>query len=358
MDDGQAPATHATYRCGAIVIDAGLRQVLIDGQPARLGARAFDVLLALVERRERVVTKRELLDLVWPRLVVEENNLQVHVVALRKLLGPQAIATIPGRGYRFVGPIEIQDETLLPPSPQHPNAPASLVSHGNLPAPPPLIGREDDLAQVTALLRDHAVVSIVGAGGIGKTSLGLAVAAALDGDAYPQGRWWVELAAINSGVEIPALIAATLGVPLGDKRAPPAALAAALSSQAMLLVLDNVEHLADQVATLVDTLRRAAPAVRVLVTSQELLKCAGEQAYRLGSLSLPEPDAVLAPEDAVQHGAVALFVERAHALDARFRLGADNLAAVLDICRRLDEQRHGTMLDSVFGREHGVRLGQ
>ena len=82
------------------------RQVLIDGTPAKIGARAFDVLLALVERRERVVSKRELMEFVWPKLVVEENNLLVHMVALRKLLGPHAIATIPGRGYRFVMPVD------------------------------------------------------------------------------------------------------------------------------------------------------------------------------------------------------------------------------------------------------------
>lgn len=77
------------------------RQVLIDGRPAALGARAFEVLNVLIERRDRAVTKDELLDLVWTGVVVQENNLQVQVSALRKLLGANAIATIPGRGYRF-----------------------------------------------------------------------------------------------------------------------------------------------------------------------------------------------------------------------------------------------------------------
>src|SRR5215475_13228152 len=95
-----------TYRCGAIEINAMQRTVSIDGTPAKIGARAFDVLLTLVERRDRVVPKRELMDLVWPRLVVEEGNLLVHIVTLRKLLGPRAIATIPGRGYRFVMPVD------------------------------------------------------------------------------------------------------------------------------------------------------------------------------------------------------------------------------------------------------------
>jgi len=89
------------YRFGSVEIRPSERQVFVEGRPAALGSRAFDVLLALVERRDRVVTKNELLDLAWPGLVVEENNLQAQVSSLRRVLGPQAIATIPGRGYRF-----------------------------------------------------------------------------------------------------------------------------------------------------------------------------------------------------------------------------------------------------------------
>ncbi len=89
------------FRFGAARLDVARRQLQIDEKPAKLGARAFDVLLALVERRDRAVDKNELFELVWPGVVVEENNLQVHISTLRKLLGPQTIATIPGRGYRF-----------------------------------------------------------------------------------------------------------------------------------------------------------------------------------------------------------------------------------------------------------------
>jgi len=89
-----------SYRFGRFELRPSIRQLLIDGRSAALGARAFDVLHALVARQDRLVTKDELLELVWPGLVVEENNLQVHISTLRKLLGPQAIATIPGRGYR------------------------------------------------------------------------------------------------------------------------------------------------------------------------------------------------------------------------------------------------------------------
>jgi len=316
------------YRSGAIEIDAVQRSVLIDGTPAKMGARAFDVLLALVERRDRVVPKRELMDLVWPRLVVEEGNLLVHMVALRKLLGAQAIATIPGRGYRFALPVDaVIGDGLAEPGPSSPSI------QGNLPASPALFGRAQDLDAVDSLLHEHAVVSIVGAGGIGKTRMALAVAAAA-GLELPDGRWWVELAAINEGAQVPNGICGALGMqlPAGRPR-PQEALAMALATKSLLLVLDNCEHLADDIAPLIDLLRAHAPNVRLLITSQESLKCCDEQVYRLGALAVPASAQL---EEATEFGAVALFVERAHAVDSRFRLANDNVEVVVDICRRLD----------------------
>ena len=316
------------YRCGTIEIDAVRRLVSIDGTPAKIGARAFDVLLALVERRERVVSKHELMDLVWPNLVVEENNLLVHMVALRKLLGPRAVATIPGRGYRFALPIDaVSGGVFAAPAPSRPQA-----IRGNLPASPPLFGRAQDLDAVQALLRENAVVSIVGAAGIGKTRLALAAAAASRFES-PDGHWWVELAPINEGTQVPSSIAGALGVQLPSGRLPDESLAILLASKHLLLILDNCEHLADDIAALIDLLRARAPSVRVLVTSQESLKCRDEQVYRLGALAVPASAQL---EDAAQFGAVALFVERAHAVDSRFRLANDNVAVVVDICRRLD----------------------
>src|SRR5690349_24568160 len=131
MDDARPVRSNSRYRSGAIEIDAMQRSVLIDGTPAKVGSRAFDVLLALVERRERVVPKRELMDLVWPRLVVEEGNLLVHMVALRKLLGPRAIATIPGRGYRFMMPVEVDNGRSAVDF-----LPISTPTPGNLPTSP------------------------------------------------------------------------------------------------------------------------------------------------------------------------------------------------------------------------------
>jgi predicted ATPase/DNA-binding winged helix-turn-helix (wHTH) protein len=327
MDDARPTRSNSRYRSGTIEIDATQRSVLIDGTPAKVGARAFDLLLALVERRERVVPKRELMDLVWPKLVVEEGNLLVHMVALRKLLGPRAIATIPGRGYRFVMPLDAVDSSGSAEA-----APSAGATRGNLPPSPALFGRAQDLDAVDALLREHMVVTIVGASGIGKTRLALAAAA----DArieFSDGRWWVELAPVTESSQLPTTIAGALGVQLSSGRSPNEMLAMALVGKNLLLVLDNCEHLADDIAPLIDLLRERAPNVRLLVTSQESLKCRDEHVYRLGPLAVPAGAEL---EEAAQFGAVALFVERAHAVDFRFRLANDNVAVVVDICRRLD----------------------
>ena len=329
-------------RHDAIEIRPAERQVRINGKPAALGARAFDLLMALYERRERVVAKNELLDLVWPGLVVEENNLQVQVSSLRKLLGPCAIATIPGRGYRFTLPDEALVRRRGTPSStaqaagdvaaDDADASAGDQPRGNLPASPPMFGRDDDLAAVAALLDEHPVVSIVGAGGIGKTRLALAVARGCS-LGTPEGRWWVELAPLADGAQVPATIAGALGLQLAGGRSPADALATTLARHRALIVLDNCEHVADAVAGVVASLRAQAPGVRLLVTSQELLKCVDEQAYRLASLAVPDSTDL---EAASRCGAVALFIARAHAADPRFVLGADNVAAVIDVCRRLD----------------------
>ena len=142
------------------------------------------------------------MDIVWPKLVVEENNLLVHMVALRKLLGPQAIATIPGRGYRFTMPVEEVANANSNDAMQAGDVPrAAALSpavRGNLPTSPELIGRAQDLDAIAALMLGHAVVSIVGAGGIGKTRMALAVANSVTSE-FPDGRWWVELAPVYEG---------------------------------------------------------------------------------------------------------------------------------------------------------------
>ena len=302
---------------GAVRLDVEQRRLLVDGQPAKLGTRAFDVLLALIERRDRTISKNELFDLVWPGVVVEENNLQVHISALRKLLGPQVIATIPGRGYRFTAKLDSSSSEGAPATPPH-----AAVS-----PQPELFGRADDLSAVTELLHEHALVTVIGAGGIGKTRLA-EVVAATQRDDFSDGVWWVELSQLNDSSLVAAAIAQVLGVRTSDDRPVLQTVISLLRNQHALLVLDNCEHLLDAVTECVRTLLNECHQLRVFVTSQEALHTPQEHVYRLRGL--PADSASGTP------AAVALFVARAQAADPRLRVSDSHLATIAEICRRLD----------------------
>src|SRR4029453_12601901 len=158
------------------------RQLVRDGTPVKLGGRAFDVLVALVEKRDGTVSKNELMDLAWPTVVVEENNLEVQIVTLRKLLGYAAITTVPGRGYRFTLPVAAEGFTETSQSnaiEARDTQPAAFAKSGYVPLPRPasmLVGRQADRDAVTSLLLNHRLVTLTGAGGIGKTRLAIDVA--------------------------------------------------------------------------------------------------------------------------------------------------------------------------------------
>jgi predicted ATPase/DNA-binding winged helix-turn-helix (wHTH) protein len=336
----------ATYRFGRFELNPSTRQVLVDEQAASLGARAFDVLQALIERRDRLVAKAELIDLVWPAVVVEENNLQVQISALRKILGAEAIATVPGRGYRFALPVEADggDATTTSPGISRISAESSfldpalrsrvLTSGAGFPERlPPLFGRAMDLAALRELLSLHELVTIVGPGGIGKTRLAVAVADVLRDDLM-RSVGWVDLAPLADPTLIPATIAGVFGLSLDERRQPLEALVAALKKRSLLIVLDNCEHLTDAVAMIASALLAGTQDVRLLATSRASLRIPDEQLYRLGPLTVPAGKA--SAQEAAEHGAVALFVARARAVDRRFEINEKSVAAVVEVCAQLD----------------------
>ena len=311
------------------------RRLLRDGEPVRLGARAMDLLLVLVTHRDRMVTKGELLDLVWPGLVVEEANVQVQVSALRKALGSSAVATIPGLGYRLSLAIDedAAQAPLAPPAEAFESPGDRLSPLTSLPPIlEPLIGRDDDLSVLSRLMEQHRLVTVTGAGGIGKTRL--AHAACLEFAArYPDGVCWVDLAALATGERIVPGIARVARVSLGKGKGLPE-LVGALSRRRLLLVLDNCEHLVAPLAMVVEAILAGAEQMRILATSQQPLKIKGEHIYRLMPLEVPPPGVGL--EQARRFGALALLESRTAAADGRFVLMAANLDRAIELCRQLD----------------------
>jgi predicted ATPase/DNA-binding winged helix-turn-helix (wHTH) protein len=363
----------ACFEFGRFRVRPRQRQLLADGAPVELGSRAFDVLLVLLEARGSLVTKDELLDRVWPGTVVEENNIQVQISTLRKALGEDRnlIVTVPLRGYRFTAEVRAANcaadaeasaapgfttpDVERPPLTNLPAAPSNCV--GREPngraiwaaavAPPPgaatnlpepvseLIGREAEIKEILDLATAHRLVTLTGAGGIGKTRLGLEVARLLL-PKFANGAWLVELASLSDPDLVPATVAMALELRLPAGAVSTEGIANALGSQHLLLVLDNCEQVIDAVAALAEVLLRTNAALHVIVTSREPLAAEGESIYRVPPLGVPG-EGTEDIEDVLEHGAVRLFVARARAAHGHFFVPNRRiLAAAAAICRHLD----------------------
>jgi predicted ATPase/DNA-binding winged helix-turn-helix (wHTH) protein len=313
------------------------RVLLRDGKPLRLGSRALDLLIALVDSGKDLISKEDLLKRVWPDTFIEEANLRVHVAALRKLLGDegtgdQYIGTVAGRGYCFVAPVVRLDNVAGNPV-SVPPPPAEAARH--LPASiTRVIGRSESVDAISNQLARRRFVTIVGPGGIGKTTVALAVAAHLV-DSYAHRVCFVELASLSDPRLIPGALASVLGLTtLGDQPLP--ALVTHLQNKSMLMVLDNCEHALDAVVVLAESLLRGAPGIHLLATSRQPLRGEGEFLYHLAALAVPPRDDKPSISEAFGFSAVELFAERAAASLDSFELTGANVATVVDICHRLD----------------------
>ena len=327
-----------SYRFNSFELRPAQRLLLDGGAPLVVGARAYDLLLVLIEQRDRVVPHHELLSVVWPGLVVDENNLRQHVSSLRKLLGADAVLTVPGRGYRFGR--ELDEGISTPPAATPISAASTDLPHAaavnNLPAnKPTLIGREEDLASVLALLSGTHLLSLVGAGGVGKTRMALEVADRVAPE-FPDGVCIVELAPVTDASLVVATVAGTLDVHEEATRPLLDTLLEFLRRRRMLLILDNCEHLIEASAAFAEQVLRCSAGTRTLATSREALGVAGEIAWRLPSLRIAPPETLRSVDALLDYPASRLFVDRAQAAAPTFRLTLDNMAAVAQICLRLD----------------------
>lgn len=301
------------------------RLLLVDGRPMTVGSRAFDLLCVLAARAGQVVTKAELLDAAWPGLVVEENNVSVQVAALRKLLGPGTITTVSGIGY-LLGDTVVDANAPTAPS-------AAPAPRAALPVEDELVGRTQELATLREWCRERPLVTIVGTGGVGKTSLARAVVALVAAqDACPIH--WVDLTPVRDEIQFLAALGKVLGIDAGGYAEARGQLLRALGTLEAVVALDNCEQVLAEVAAFVTEARGAAPAVRWLATSQAPLHVNHETVYRLTPLEVPETG--VSATEAATSGAMALLVRRVVALDPAFVLTEAGLATAVDLCRQLD----------------------
>jgi predicted ATPase/DNA-binding winged helix-turn-helix (wHTH) protein len=317
-------------------------RILLKGREAvDVGSRALDVLIALVESAGEVVGQRELMVRAWPKVVVGDGSLRVTIAGLRKALGDgqdgmRYIANVTGRGYCFVAHVDRSKAQPLasPPLPRLISEPRPVLKH-KLPARPArMVGRDGAVDTLSMLLASRRFVSVVGPGGMGKTTVAISIAHALL-DEFGGAVYFVDLGAVTDATLVPSAVAAVLGV-FGQAQDPLPGLLAFLAGRRLLLVLDNCEHVIDAAASLTERLHREVPQVHILTTSRESLRVEGEHVHLLVPLDYPTAREDLTAAEALATAAVQLFMERAFASGYTQDLTDADAPTVAAICSRLD----------------------
>lgn len=321
---------------GQTMISREHRDVFKDGVAMRIGTRAFDILDLLLRHQGQLVSKELILQSVWPDTVVEENNLQVHISALRKALGTdrEQIRTVPGRGYVLLGGDGAQTDTRTSVVLQ------GVSCHHPLPARVALLGRQALLDEVSNTLAEGcALVTLIGPGGVGKTALAAELGQTLL-EAGTTPVYFVPLAQLQCAELLLEAFSSAVGVDCSGGDPDLQGLIRYLQQQPGLIILDNCEHLVERVASLLEVILRGAPAVRAIATSREPLRIAGERSLQVPPLDIPDLNA--SPDTILRSASAQLFLRQWRALDSH--LAADGNAELDDysvelvgeICRRLD----------------------
>jgi predicted ATPase/DNA-binding winged helix-turn-helix (wHTH) protein len=304
------------------------RQQLFDAdQPLRIGSRALGLLQVLVENAGEVVTKDKLIEAVWGDIWVDEANLRANIGALRKVLGDgrdgrRYIQNVPGRGYRFVEPVYRGEKCFAPTNPQC--KPRDSVR---------LIGRSEALESLLSQLAAHRMVSVVGSGGIGKTSLALSVAE-LWQRANGNATIFIDLTTAKGADQL--WIAAATAFEVDSNPSARTQVLRAVRSRDCLVFLDNCEHIVGPAAELAEALLGSTEGIQILATSREPLRVRGEWVHRLAPLNYPQSDANITAREALAFSAVELLVERIAETVGGFTLTDRDAAFAAGICRHLD----------------------
>jgi predicted ATPase/DNA-binding winged helix-turn-helix (wHTH) protein len=318
---------------GPFRLDPGERLLTNNSVPVDLSPRAFDILVTLASRHAEVVSKGDLMGQVWPGVAVEESTLRFHIANLRKSLGDgrdgaRYIMTVSGRGYCFVALVSRSGE------PRPPETPMPGFRHANLPTRPAMIDREEDLAALLTRLDARRFVTVVGSGGVGKTTLAIAVGHRLM-DAFAGAVLFVDLGMLSDPDLVGTVVASLLGLSVQSEDATPS-LIAHLRDKRLLLILDTCEHLIGAAAALASTIFAAAPQVHILATSRESLRAEGEHVYRLEPLACAPEGEGLTAAVARTFPATQLFLDCARASGAQLDFSDAEAAIVVSMCRKLD----------------------
>jgi predicted ATPase/DNA-binding winged helix-turn-helix (wHTH) protein len=317
-------------RVGNLDVSTTRREVYELGVPITLSSRALELLLVLVEANGALVLKSDIMKAVWPDTIVDENNLYVHVSAIRKLLGAHrdVLVGVSGRGYRLN-----MEPPLAKISPTEARSTARSILKFALPVPnaTTFFGRQTALTVVRSLLHRHPVVTLVGAGGIGKTRLALEVANEARND-FRDLVLFVELAQLTDPADVRTVIseavseAETLAAAKKQGNSP------ALIST--LIVLDNCEHLIEAATRCVEELIATRTGFSFLVTSREPLRAVGEVVFRVEPLDITpvhvDGDTFILPSS------VEMFLAHASSIDLRFDRDSASVSLISRLCRRLD----------------------
>jgi predicted ATPase/DNA-binding winged helix-turn-helix (wHTH) protein len=318
-------------RFGPFELNVAERSLKKANQVIPLGGRAYDILIALLENAGEIVAKSELIAKTWPDVTVGEGSLRVHLSALRKALGDgqfgnKYIASIPGQGYSFIAPV-----TRFPADSDRSSASAGL---SNLPpALGRMAGRDHVVLEIQSRLPNERLVTILGAGGMGKTTVALAVGhSAL---AHFTAVFFVDLSTVNDKEQVIGAIASAIGL---DRQLvdPKEALLNFLRRHRTLIILDSCEHLIDKTADIAADILRSTPGVHMLATSREMLQVAGERVIHLPPLECPPEQRGLTASKLLAYPATQLFVERISARGGGLSLSDDEAPIVAEICRKLD----------------------
>jgi predicted ATPase/DNA-binding winged helix-turn-helix (wHTH) protein len=320
-------------RFGPFELNVAERSLCKASQIIPLGGRAYDILIALLESAGEVVPKSELIAKAWPDVTVEEGSLRVHLSALRKALGDgqfgnKYIANVQGRGYSFIAPV-----TRHPADRDRGSAPSGL---SNLPpALGRMVGRNNAVLEIQRLLQtEQRLITILGAGGIGKTTVALSVGHRALAD-FSGAVFFVDLSAASDNQQVIGSVASAVGLApqLVDPRE---ALLNFLRARRALVILDSCEHLIEGTAGIADHIFRNAPEIHILATSRETLRVPGERVFRLGPLDCPPERPQPTASEVLAYPAARLFAERVSARRGNFALSDDEAPMVAEICRKLD----------------------